>query len=53
MGLAVTWLMVAATIQFVPKPRRPDGELPLWKQVVWLILFLLTFIVLVAIWKGG
>jgi hypothetical protein len=37
--LALGWLLLAATISFVPSRRRPAGELPMWKQVVWVILF--------------
>jgi CHASE2 domain-containing sensor protein len=36
--LALSWLLIAAAISFMPKPRRPAGEAPAWKLVLWLIL---------------
>jgi peptidoglycan/LPS O-acetylase OafA/YrhL len=51
LAIAAEWLLVAATISFVPKPRRPADE-PMWKLVVWLILFLALASVVAYIWKG-
>jgi hypothetical protein len=36
--LALGWLLLAVTISFMTKPRRPAGEVPTWKLVLWLIL---------------
>lgn len=36
--LTLGWLLLAVGISFVPKPRRPAGEVPTWKLVLWLIL---------------
>jgi uncharacterized membrane protein YoaK (UPF0700 family) len=36
--LALSWLLVVAAITFMSKPRRPAGEVPTWKLVLWLIL---------------
>jgi hypothetical protein len=35
--LALGWLLVAATISFVPGRRRPAGDLPRARHVMWLI----------------
>jgi peptidoglycan/LPS O-acetylase OafA/YrhL len=51
-AVAAGWLLLAATISFVPKPRPADG-LPTWKLVVWLILFLIGVLLVAFIWKGG
>jgi len=53
LALKLGWLLLAAGISFVPKPRRPASELPMWKQVVWLILFFALFSYMVFIWKSG
>jgi hypothetical protein len=50
---AAGWLLLAASIWFVPKPRRPGGELPTWKLVVWFILFLILASVVAFVSKGG
>jgi hypothetical protein len=52
-AVAAGWLLLAATISFVPKPRRPAGGLPTWKLVVWLILLFLGVLLVAFIWKGG
>lgn len=52
-AVAAGWLLLAATISFVPKPRRPADGLPTWKLVVWLILFLIGVLLVAFIWKGG
>jgi hypothetical protein len=36
--LALGWLLLAVTISFMSKPRRPAGEVPTWKLLLWLIL---------------
>jgi hypothetical protein len=35
--LALGWLLLAATISFVPGRRRPAGDLPRARHVAWLI----------------
>ena len=52
-AVAAGWLLLAATISFVPKPRRPADGAPTWKLVVWLILFFLAVLLVAFIWKGG
>lgn len=50
---AAGWLLLGATIAFVPKPRRPADGAPTWKLVLWLILFFLGVLLVAFIWKGG
>jgi hypothetical protein len=35
----MSWLLAAMTISFVPRRALPDGELPAWKQIAWVIFF--------------
>jgi hypothetical protein len=58
--LAIGWLLLAASLAFVtprppkpPRPRRPAGEVPAWKQVVWLVLFIALACVVGFIFKRG
>ena len=55
LGVAVAagWLLLVASISFVPKLRRPAGEQPTWKLVVWLVLFFMVVSFVAFIWKGG
>jgi hypothetical protein len=52
LAVAVGWLLHAAAVWYVPKPRRPAGELPAWKLVVWFILFFIGASVMAFIWRG-
>lgn len=51
--LAAGWLVLAATIWFVPKPRRAGGGRSGWKLVAWLILFFLAAALVAIAWKSG
>ena len=50
--IATAWLLHAAVIWHVPRPRRPAG-LPAWKLVVWFVLFLILVSVMAFIWRLG
>jgi amino acid transporter len=52
-AVAAGWLLLAATISFVAKPRRPADGMPTWKLVVWLILCFIGVLLVALIWKGG
>jgi hypothetical protein len=52
LAINLGWLLLAAGISFVPKHRPPESERPMWKQVLWLILFFALFCVMALIWKG-
>ncbi len=51
--LALGWLLLIATISFVTKPRRPASEPPMWKMVVWLILFAALLRASMVLFNGG
>jgi hypothetical protein len=36
---SLMWLLAAAYIAFVPRRAQPGGELPAWKQIIWVIFF--------------
>lgn len=37
--LALGWLLAAAYLAFVPRRPLPGGEMPAWKQIIWVIFF--------------
>jgi len=49
-AVAVGLLLLGSTIWYVPRPRRPAGELPMWKLVVWFLLFFMLASLLGFIW---
>jgi hypothetical protein len=52
LAFALGWLLLAGTISFVPKPRRPADEPTMWKLVLWLILFFALLSVIVLVWES-
>jgi hypothetical protein len=48
-----TFLLLAATVEFVPRLRRPGGELPTSRLVAWLVLLFIFACLAAFTWKGG
>jgi len=52
-AVSAVLLLHSGTIAFVPKPRRPAGEQPTWKLVVWLVLFFALACLVAFISRSG